>query len=126
MKKVIFALVFFLSSFSTGLMADSTFNPYAFVENFELVSIQMEAKEALITIRHDSFDEPRMELIPGQACLESYPAKCSATLVRLDDSVQSGELKELTLRVDLSKIFYDEGVVVTVFGPKGATLKAIY
>ncbi len=103
-------------------------DPYAFVTDFELVSVDMNGSEATFTVSHsEGHGVPaRFEFIPGQVCAESYPAKCFGTVVRLDISPSVGEKVLTKFTVDFSDLFYEEGVIVRVNGPNGRVLSAQY
>ena len=94
-------------------------NSSSFVNNFELIKAKVNGSTANITVQHNKVSGPtRFELIPGQACLESLPAQCSATIVRLDDQSYEKKLIETTFEVNLEKIFgYKNQVIVTVEAP---------
>lgn len=120
MKKIILSLTLLSVLFSTSLFAQPNNDPYSFVTNFELVSVRMEGSKAFITVRHGGFEETqRFELIPGAACAESYPAQCYGVVVRLDSYPSSAKTIETTFTVELSEMFYKEGVIVTIYGPNG-------
>lgn len=100
---------------------------YSFVKNFNLETVTIQGSVATITVSHpQSFGEPRFELIPGQACAMSYPAQCSGTLVRLDNSGYNDNIVKTTFYVDLAKLYYKEGVVVTIHGPKSKNVTVQY
>jgi len=113
--------------FAVSSHANVEQDPYAFTKDFELVKITMNGAVAAITVKHkNTFVEPKFELVAGQACAESYPAQCYGTVVRLDDSGTTDGTSETTFQVDLTKLFYNEGVVLTVYGPQSKKISVQY
>jgi hypothetical protein len=118
-----YILAFIFSFSSLAYAAD----PYSFVKDFELKSVVVSGTEATITVEHkESFGQARFELVAGQACAESYPAQCYGTVVRLDDSGSTDDVVQSVFKVDLSKMYYNKGVVVTVFGPNSKKITVQY
>ena len=79
---------------------------YSFVTNFTLQEATLNGSELTVTVSHPkTFAAPRFEIIPATACLESFPPQCRATIVRLDDQIQEGEIATTTLEADLAELF---------------------
>jgi hypothetical protein len=114
-------------SFLIFCQGASAADPYAFVQDFRLVSASMKGKKAYIVLHHPAtLGQVQFRFIPGQACLESYPAQCYGTVLRLDDSPRAPGLRKSTLVVDMSRYFYDKGVIITIKGPKGKKVTVQY
>lgn len=130
MKKFLIALALLVSSFTLppAQAVNRDHDPYAFVQEFQLVSATIQGKYAYLTLRHTPAPNgARFEFIPVPYCAESYPELCSGTIVRLDYGDGGEECTEITdLRIDLEKIYGDRRRIELTFTAPNKEITALY
>lgn len=113
---------------STGFANEINNEPFAFVSNFEVQHLSIKDGIANILLRHKKpIGKPaRFLFVPSPQCTGYVGMQCSASIIRLDNSLEEDEFTTSTLRVHLKDIFPpSDGIILYVHGPKGVTAAAL-